>query len=478
MTLARRFAEYVYGLRFDRIPDAVIHEARRRITDAVAAGLAAVREEPLAMARKAMGRLAPIGSATIIGTGERTAPDLAAFVNGYLVRYLDYNDTYLSKEALHPSDNLAGLLAAGEDAGATGRDLLVALIAAYEIVCRLADASSIRDRGWDHVTYGTIAVAAGAARLLGCGPDRIEQAINIAATTGINLRQTRVGQLSMWKGAAYGGAGRNGVFAAYLAREGITGPAPVFEGLRGFMAQVSGPLSIPRLAGEPIGGNSEQDLSRWEDESGHAAEPNGGARYRLLDTDIKFWPAEYHSQAAIALALDLRKGGLRPETIDHVTVRTFKVAVEIIGGEPEKWAPTTRETADHSMPYLVAAALLDGEITDRQFTPERIGRDDIRQLMARTEVVEQADLTAAYPQGIPTILEVRDASGRVHPARMDFPPGHSRNPLSDAQVDEKFAQLAVPALRAGTGKALRALQTLETCDDLRKLTPLLVGGAR
>jgi 2-methylcitrate dehydratase len=176
--------------------------------------------------------------------------------------------------------------------------------------------------------------------------------------------------------------------------------------------------------------------------------------------------------------LGLRKGGLRPEVLDRVIIRTFKVAVEIIGGEPEKWAPTTRETADHSMPYLVAAALLDGEITDRQFTPERIGRDDIRQLMARTEVVEQADLTAAYPQGIPTILEVRDASGRVHPTRMDFPPGHSRNPLSDAQVDEKFTRLAEPALRGGTWKALRALRTLETCDDLRKLTPLLVGGAR
>jgi len=477
LTLARRFAEYIHGLRFDRIPDAVLHEARRRITDAVAAGLAAVREEPLAMARKAMGRLAPVGSATIIGTGERTAPDLAAFVNGYLVRYLDYNDTYLSKEALHPSDNLAGLLAAGEDVGATGRELLVALVAAYEIVCRLADASSIRDRGWDHVTYGTIAVAAGAARLLRCGPDRIEQAINIAATTGINLRQTRVGHLSMWKGAAYGGAGRNGVFAAYLAREGITGPAPVFEGLRGFMAQVSGPLNVPRMAGEVPGGN-EEDLSRWEDESGHGAEPNGGARYRLLDTDIKFWPAEYHSQAAIAIALDLSRGGLPPGTIDHVTIRTFKVAVEIIGSEPEKWAPATRETADHSMPYLVAAALLDGEITDRQFTSERIGRDDIRRLMARTEVVEQADLTAAYPQGIPTILEVRETGGRVHSARVDFPPGHSRNPLSDAQVDEKFTRLAEPVLRGGTGKALRALQTLETCDDLRKLTPLLVGGPR
>jgi 2-methylcitrate dehydratase len=455
MTLARRFAEYAHALRPDRLPAAVIHEARRRVIDALACGLAAVREAPLGAARRAMGRLAPTGTATILGTGERTTPDLAAFVNGYMVRYLDYNDTYLSREALHPSDNLAALLAAAEDSGASGPDLLVALVAAYEIVCRLADASSIRDRGWDHVTYGSIAVAAAAARLLGCEPPAIEQAINIAATTGVNLRQTRVGQLSMWKGAAYGGAGRHGLFAAYLAREGITGPAPVFEGRRGFMAQVSGPLDIPAMAGE---------------------RPEGGEGFRLLDTDIKFWPAEYHSQAAIAAALDVR-GELQPERIDRVVVRTFRVAVEIIGGEPEKWTPQTRETADHSMPYLVAAALLDGEITDRQFAPGRIVAEDIRRLMARIEVVEQPELTAAYPRAIPTILEVHETGGVVQTARVDFPPGHSHNPLSDGQVDQKFLRLAAPVLGTGAADALAALRMLERSGDVRRLMPLLVGTA-
>jgi 2-methylcitrate dehydratase len=452
VTLARRLARYAHGLKFDRLAPEVVHEAKRRIVDALACGLGAVREAPLEQARRAMRRLAPSGTATIIGTGERTTPDAAAFVNGYLIRYLDFNDTYLSKEACHPSDNLAALLAAAEEQGRSGKDLLAALVAAYEIVCRLADASSIRDRGWDHVTYGNIAVAASAARLLGCGPDQIEQAINIAAATGINLRQTRVGELSMWKGAAYGGAGRNAVFAAYLAREGFTGPAPVFEGSRGFFAQVSGPLDIPRMAGEVP-----------EEE-----------RFRLLDTDIKFWPAEYHSQAAIAAALDLRARGVRPEAIDGVTTRTFKVAVEIIGGEPEKWAPATRETADHSMPYLVAAALLDGEVTGRQFAPERITRDDIRALMARTRVVEQADLTAAYPSRITTIVEVHDVAGRVHAARVELPPGHHLNPLTDAQVDEKFLRLSQPVLGARAAAALAALRGLDAQEDIRRVVSLLV----
>ncbi|MDR7481856.1 MAG: MmgE/PrpD family protein [Armatimonadota bacterium] len=475
MTLARRLAEYMAGLAYEAIPAQVIHEAKRRAIDAVACAMGAADEAPITAARRAAGRLSGGGRATVLASGERVAPDAAAFVNGYMVRYLDYNDTYLSREALHPSDNLAGLLAAAEDAGASGRDLLAALVAAYEIVCRLADASSIRDRGWDHVTYGGIAVAAGATRLLGGGVDAIEQAINIAAATGINLRQTRVGHLSMWKGAAYGGASHNAVFAAYLATEGITGPSPVFEGRRGFMAQVSGPLEIPPMAGEQP--QPTVDELRWEEEGGRPADeppPPPPATFKLLETAIKYWPAEYHSQAAIAAALDLRRQGLRPEAIDRVVIRTFRVAVEIIGGEAEKWAPTTRETADHSMPYLVAAALLDGEITARQFAPDRIQREEIRALLARTEVVEQADLTAAYPSGIPTVVKVHERSGRAWTARVDFPPGHARNPLSDAQLEEKFRRLAHPVLGLRTDTALRALRTLERCASVREVISLLV----
>ncbi len=172
----------------------------------------------------------------------------------------------------------------------------------------------------------------------------------------------------------------------------------------------------------------------------------------------------------------MRTRGLRAEAIDRITIRTFKVAAEIIGSEPEKWMPQTRETADHSMPYLVAAALVDGEITERQFTTERIRRDDIRALMAQTEVVEQADFTAAYPTSIPTMLDVWDKTGRLLSARVDFPPGHSRNPLTDAQLDEKFMRLAEPVLGSQTGRALEALRMFESSPSVRGVVPLLVRG--
>jgi 2-methylcitrate dehydratase len=213
-------------------------------------------------------------------------------------------------------------------------------------------------------------------------------------------------------------------------------------------------------------------VDRWEEEGGRPLAADPGL-FRLMRTDIKRWPAEYHSQAGIAAALDLRARGLRPETIDRVTIETFRVAVEIIGAEPEKWLPATRETADHSMPYLVAVALLDGEVTERQFAPERIAGGDVRHLMARTRVVERADLSALYPWGIPTIVRVTTASGAWE-SRVDFPPGHSRNPLTDAQVAEKFTRMAAPLLGRKAEAVLQRLWTLESVADVRELMPALV----
>src|SRR5205823_11432827 len=129
-------------------------------------------------------------------------PALAAFANGVLFRYLDFNDTYLSLEPAHPSDNFAAVLAAAEAAGRTGRDVIVAAVLAYEIQCRMCDAASIRARGWDHVTYGAFSTAAAAAKLFGLPADQILQALNLAGTPNVTLRQTRAGELSEWKGCA------------------------------------------------------------------------------------------------------------------------------------------------------------------------------------------------------------------------------------------------------------------------------------
>ncbi len=420
-TLAERLTDFALGTRFEALPTRVVDEAKRRLIDALGCAAGALGEPAPRLAREVAGEISSTHPATLIGGGE-SAPDWAAFSNGVHIRYLDCNDTYLSLEPAHPSDNWAAVMAAGESVAATGRDWITAAVVAYEVQCRLCDAASIRARGWDHTTYGAISTALAASRLFKLSREQTLNALGIAGTTAAALRLTRAGELSMWKGCAFAFAARNGVFAAQLARVGITGPAPLFEGEMGFFEQVSGPFEIAQL-----GGKRDDD-------------------WMLPKTSIKFVPAEYHSQSAIDAAFTLRPRVGDPSRIASIEIATFRTAVEIIGKDPEKWRPKTRETADHSLPYCTVAALLDGEITARQFTPERLSDPALLDLISRTKLVEDQALTARYPKGIPNRLTITLNDGSVFTHEVEFPPGHDQNPLTDAQLSAKFEGLAEPVI--------------------------------
>src|SRR5437868_14145661 len=233
-TLAHRLAEYACALRFEDLSKDVVHEVKRRVIDSLGCALGAWNEEPCVIARKVASDFSATNSATIIGTNHKAPPDWAAFANGCQIRYFDYNDTYLSKEPAHPSDNFAAVLAVGESVGATGKEMITATAIAYEVQCRLCDAASIRARGWDHPTYGAFSTALACAKLMKLDPERTRHAINIAGVHCAAFRQARVGELSHWKGDACANAARRGVYAALLARTGMTGPAPTFGGAMGF----------------------------------------------------------------------------------------------------------------------------------------------------------------------------------------------------------------------------------------------------
>lgn len=437
-TLAERLAAFALGTRFADLPTTVVAEARRRLLDSMGCAVGALAEPAPTIARRVAGRFAGTPSVSLIGGGA-SAPDWAAFSNGVHIRYLDCNDTYLSLEPAHPSDNWAAVMAAGQTVGASGRDWIAAASVAYEVQCRLCDAASIRARGWDHTTYGSLSATLAASRLLGLSHEQTVHALGIAGTTGTALRLTRAGELSMWKGCAFAFAARNGVFAAMLAADGMTGPAPLFEGEMGFFQQVSGPFSLPKL-----GGPAADD-------------------WMLPKTSIKFVPAEYHSQSAIAAAFELRTRIGDPKRIRRIEIATFRVAVEIIGKDPEKWQPRTRETADHSLPYCTAVALVDGKITAEQFTDDRLADPALLDLVARTAVIEDPQLTAGYPAGIPNRVTVTLDDGTKLVSEVAFPPGHDKNPLTDDQLADKFHGLVDPVL--GRERADRILQRVSALEN-------------
>ncbi|HNG03501.1 MAG TPA: MmgE/PrpD family protein [Nitrospira sp.] len=459
--LADRLAHYTQSLRFKDLPGDVVHEVKRRILDSLGCAFGAWTATPCRIAREMALAVKVPGGATVWGTNHKTLPDLATFANGAMVRYLDFNDTYLSKEPAHPSDNIAAVLAAGETAHASGELIIQALTLSYEIQCRLCDAAALRPRGWDHVTYGPLSSALGIANVLKLTDAQTRQAVNLAGVANVALRQTRVGDLSMWKACAFSNAARNGMFAALLARRGMTGPAPIFEGEKGFMKLVSGPFELPMLGGEAMPGG----------------EP---VPFKILKTCIKHFPVEYHAQSAVEAALALRAELLATEgktwinKVADVEIGSYDVAIEIIGRDPEKWQPATRETADHSFPYCVAVALLDGRVSMNSFSPKRLRDPRLHELMKKIHVVKLADLEHRYPTTMPTRLTIRTSQGSTHSRQVDQPLGHPGHPLSDQEVGDKLRRLTSRRIdRAQLDRLLAFVWHLEDQTDIGAFMPLL-----
>jgi 2-methylcitrate dehydratase len=464
--LADRLARYCRSLRYGDLPDAVVHEVKRRVLDSLGCALGSWNAPPCRVARLIAQAVKVPQGATLWGTHHKTLPDLAAFANGGLVRYLDFNDTYLSKEPAHPSDNIPAILAVGEEVRASGKRVIEAIALAYEIQCRLCDAAALRPLGWDHVTYGPFSSVLGAAKLMKLSQAQTVQAVNLAGIANMALRQTRVGDLSMWKACAFSNAARNGVFAAMLAQLGMTGPSPIFEGEKGFMKLVSGPLELAPFAAE----------------QGHAPAlgESQSSQFKILDTYIKHYPVEYHAQTAVEAALALRNELMEAEgahAIDHVMdveIGSYDVAIEIIGRDPEKWQPATRETADHSFPYCVAVALLQGHVTLQSFGPKRLHDPALRDLMKKIRVVQQPELMGRYPKTMPTRIRVKTEAKKPYMSQVDLPVGHPGNPMADRDLETKFRRLAAGRLnRPRIDRLIEFVWNLDRVKDIGTLMPLL-----
>ena len=438
-------ARYVTSLRYQDLSPRAVREAKRHLIDSLGCAMGGHGGEPAVIAR----RLAPewngASSARLLGVGRPTTPEAAAFANSVMIRFLDANDTYIARGSGHPSDMLGALLAAAECQGASGKDLLLALVAGYEVFGALADQISLRDRGWDQGVFVAPAAAAGAGLLLGLSATQMAEAIAIAATANVATRQTRAGELSMWKGCATAAATKAGLFAAQLAREGMTGPTAAFEGRHGVGEQVTGPFEIGELGGH--------DRS-----------------FAVERTNFKFFAAEYHAQAPLATALALRDK-VRLDEIEAIDVQIYAMAHSEIGSEPAKWDPQTRETADHSLPYMLAVAWQDGRITPASFEPRRYLDPSLRPLMNRIRVAENPEFTRRFPQELPSQIDVVTRSGQRFTGRAEYPKGHARNPMTDADVATKFRDLSADVL--GAARVDAVLQALWRLDDAPRIGAVL-----
>ena len=441
-TTIKSITDFAVATTFSSIPAAVRHDCTRRLIDTLACALAAYNEIPCRIARDLALRVNVPDGAYILGTTVRTLPELAAFANGVMARYLDGNDAYPGGGG-HPSDMLAAILAAANICRSDGKAFITAMTVAYETFYAFRQAACMRERGMDHVFYTAVGSAIGAARIMSLDEKRFAEAISLAVTPNIALHATRRGELSMWKGCAAGNAARNGVFAALLASKGMTGPDHPIEGSHG-LRELVGEFEFPDLPGADV-------------------------PFRLTEAQMKYFLAESHSHAPITAALELHRR-VAAEEIEAVTIHTYWFAWHEIGSEREKWRPTTRETADHSMPYIVAAVLIDGRFGDDLFSIERLRDERILQLADRISIEEDPELSRQFPAKYPCRIEIRTRSGNTLVASVDHPRGHFRNPMTDEEVSAKFRVLAGRVL--SSSHVERALDWLWKLDEAADLDPL------
>jgi 2-methylcitrate dehydratase len=439
--LAERLSAYAGTLDYRDLPAEVSHKAKCQIIDTFGCALGAYYSEPSKIARDLAATVTSSQPATIIGLCQTTSPDLATFVNGIMMRYLDFNDGYTSKTPGHPSDSIAAILSSAEVVHAGGQRAITATVLAYETFCRFGDAVEIIP--FDHATIGCIASVMGAAYCFGLSPAQTVEALNLGIAPNIALRQTRCNNLSMWKGCAYANASRNALFATMLAARGLTGPSPIFEGDQGYFNAVSkGPFEL-----EPFGGH--------------------GRPFKIMECSIKRYPLGIYSQTVVQAAVEVRKKVQHMQDIAEINIKTLGKAITTMAGDPEKWRPTNRETADHSMPYTVAVALMYGSVNLKHFGDEYLQNRQLLDLASRVKVIISEEANRRAPEAMLCDLEVVMISGQRHSTQVEYHTGHYKNPMSDSELEDKFRSLVLELLSPSqTDALLDRLWHLEEVADI------------
>ena len=441
---------YTVGLTYDELGPAVVQQVKRTLVDTMGCAIGGFDSPPAEIARALATGVNGGLPSRVLGSTRFTTPDLAAFANSVAVRYLDCNDSYFSPGGGHPSDMVPAILAMADPLKSDGPTVITAIALAYEVFCRLSDEVVAGDLGWDQGIFSVVGAVCGASHVMGLNQAQTGNAISLAISPHLPLGVTRTGELSMWKGCAAASASRSAVFAAQLAAEGMTGPDEPFEGRRGLWEQAVGrQVAVPDFPS----GDTRTD-----------SDP-----FRITRTIFKAYPSQIHTQNPIGLALQLRNK-LSVDDIQSIHIQTYKVAASTASSEPEKWDPKTRETADHSIPWLVASALLEGPVNPESFTEDRIANPVLRDIMSRMTLVEEPDFTARYPKEYNCTITLTDRDGANHTTHSSWPKGHGSNPMSDSEVESKFRNFAGPTLTESQSD--RALEVLWEFDKLTALDVL------
>ncbi|MGA7399920.1 MAG: MmgE/PrpD family protein [Candidatus Sulfotelmatobacter sp.] len=451
-TVTAKMSRWAASLRYEDLSQDAIYQAKRFLLDSVGCALGGYRQHDAKIVLEVLDELAGRGAATVIGTGKRVDPVSATLANALMIRCMDYNDIYWKQDPSHPSDIFPAAMACCERAGSGGKELIVGLVLGHEFEMRFCEAAfpGIRERGWHHATLTAFVSPIVAGRALNLSWEQIQHAIGISAARHCTLGAVTAGKLTMMKNTVDPMATQSGVLAALLAEKGYSGPEHIVEGKEG-LSHVFGP---------------EWKLNRLTDGLGES--------WRITQCGMKAFPTEALTHTPISAVLDLVKSNdLQPEQVEKIQIRSLARAADILS-DPSKYDPHTKETADHSLPYVIAAALVERQVTPVQFTMEKIMDAKIRAQLKKVEVVADPEIERVFPALQRVVVNITTTDGRALSKQLDFPKGDPRNPLTDQEVEEKFAALAEGVLSTGAQKKLKeAIWNLEGNHSVCKLMALM-----
>jgi 2-methylcitrate dehydratase len=456
-TITAQMSRWAASLNFRQLSPEAVYQAKRFLLDSVGCALGGYQQHDVKIALEVLDEIAGKGPATVIGTGKKMDAVSASLANGLMIRCMDYNDIYWKQDPSHPSDIFPAAIAGCERAKSDGKELIVGIVLGHEFEMRLCEAAfpGIRERGWHHATLTAFVSPIVAGRALDLPWQQIQHAIGISASRHCTLGAVTAGKLTMMKNTVDPMATQSGMLAALMAEKGYTGPEHVIDGKEG-LTHCFGP---------------EWKLNLLTDGLGES--------WRITQCGMKFFPTEALTHAPISAVLDLvKEHDLHPENVEKIQIRSLARAADILS-DPSKYDPHTKETADHSLPYVIAAALAERQVTPAQFEMAKIMDPRIRAQLKKVEVVADPEIEKVFPALQRVIVNITTVDGKNFTKQLDYPKGDPRNPLSDAEIEEKFAALADGVLSKKAQEKLKdAIWNLEKVGSVSKLMALMKADVR
>src|SRR6266700_837409 len=475
--LSHTIADWACALKYEHLSPAAIQAAKLFWFDSIGCALGGSQQDDAKIllkhyramsakadsSRRTAGESGGKGSATAFVSGFKTNPVDAAFLNGHMIRAMDYNDIYWKADPCHPSDLIAAPLALCESEGLSGKDLILATIIAYEIEMRLCEIGrpGVREYGWHHATLSAFAAPVAAGRVLNLTPEQMVSAMGISASRAFCPGAVTAGKLTNMKNTVDPWAGRMGAESALLARDGFSGPEHIIDGKEGLFAV----FKHVQYKGQPATFDGEgliKDLPNSRE-----------SHYRILDCGMKSFPIEALSHAPLtAMMKTVKENKIKADNVKEIKVEVIARAADILG-DPHKYRPTSKETADHSLPYCMAVGLADGMVTPLQFREERVRDKALIPIMDKVKVVANQEFETLFPKFQPSRVTITTNSGASHSTRVDVPKGDPRDPMTEEEIAVKFTALGGDVIGKDQCKKLQTfIMSIEAAGNLGGLFEL------